>query len=178
MELRCANHPDVETRVSCNKCGKLICFRCMVSTPVGYRCRECAKIRPNPLTQVSTELYAKAIGAAFLSGAAGALAWGLAKNSRLYGLLSVVLAMGIGYGIGVLVSKASNRKQAPSIAAIAAAGAVGAFIFGNVLGLIFRFDVSAGFAFRHALEFRPWDTIWSWLSLALSAAMAYTRARQ
>ena len=37
----CANHPKVETRLRCNKCGKPICTRCAVSTPVGYRCREC-----------------------------------------------------------------------------------------------------------------------------------------
>jgi hypothetical protein len=178
MELRCANHPDVETRVSCNKCEKMICFRCMVSTPVGYRCRDCAKVRPNPLTQVSPELYARASGAAALSGAVGALAWGIVKNSGLFGLLSVLLAIGVGYGIGVAVSKAANRRQAPAIGVIAAAGAVGAYIFGNVLGLMFRFDVPASFAFQHALEFRPWDSLWSWLSLALSGAMAYTRARQ
>jgi hypothetical protein len=39
--LFCANHPNVETALRCNRCGKPICTRCMVRTPVGYRCREC-----------------------------------------------------------------------------------------------------------------------------------------
>jgi len=39
--LYCANHPKVETRLRCNKCGKPICPKCAVRTPVGYRCREC-----------------------------------------------------------------------------------------------------------------------------------------
>jgi tetratricopeptide (TPR) repeat protein len=39
--LYCANHPNVETVLRCNRCGKPICTRCAVSTPVGYRCREC-----------------------------------------------------------------------------------------------------------------------------------------
>jgi len=39
--LYCANHPKVETRLRCNKCGKPICSKCAVRTPVGYRCREC-----------------------------------------------------------------------------------------------------------------------------------------
>ncbi len=39
--MYCANHPNVETRLRCNKCGKPICTRCAVATPVGYRCREC-----------------------------------------------------------------------------------------------------------------------------------------
>lgn len=39
--LYCANHPNVETMLRCNRCGKPICTRCAVQTPVGYRCREC-----------------------------------------------------------------------------------------------------------------------------------------
>jgi tetratricopeptide (TPR) repeat protein len=39
--LYCANHPNVQTRLRCNRCGKPICTRCAIRTPVGYRCREC-----------------------------------------------------------------------------------------------------------------------------------------
>lgn len=40
-DLFCENHPTVQTRLRCNKCGKPICTRCAVRTPVGYRCRAC-----------------------------------------------------------------------------------------------------------------------------------------
>lgn len=39
----CANHPNRETTLRCNRCGKPICTRCAVHTPVGYRCRECVR---------------------------------------------------------------------------------------------------------------------------------------
>ncbi|MGD8966362.1 MAG: hypothetical protein PVI07_02530 [Anaerolineae bacterium] len=39
--LHCVNHPKVETRLRCNKCGQPICSKCAVRTPVGYRCRVC-----------------------------------------------------------------------------------------------------------------------------------------
>jgi len=39
--LYCANHPSVQTVLRCNRCGKPICTRCAIQTPVGYRCREC-----------------------------------------------------------------------------------------------------------------------------------------
>ncbi|HET89303.1 MAG TPA: hypothetical protein ENN99_00970 [Chloroflexi bacterium] len=39
--LYCANHPATETYLRCNKCGKPICPKCAVQTPVGYRCRDC-----------------------------------------------------------------------------------------------------------------------------------------
>lgn len=41
--LYCANHPQVETNLRCNRCDKPICPRCAVSTPTGYRCRECVR---------------------------------------------------------------------------------------------------------------------------------------
>lgn len=39
--LYCVNHPDVETYLRCNKCGRPICTKCAVLTPVGYRCPDC-----------------------------------------------------------------------------------------------------------------------------------------
>lgn len=39
--LFCAFHPNVPTTLRCNRCGRPICVRCAVQTPVGYRCREC-----------------------------------------------------------------------------------------------------------------------------------------
>lgn len=43
----CANHPDRETLLRCNKCGKPICMTCAVRTPVGYRCTECVREQQN-----------------------------------------------------------------------------------------------------------------------------------
>lgn len=39
--LYCANHPKVQTRLRCNRCGKPICIKCARRTPVGFRCPEC-----------------------------------------------------------------------------------------------------------------------------------------
>lgn len=39
----CYRHPDRETGVSCSSCGRPICTDCMIPTPVGMRCPECAK---------------------------------------------------------------------------------------------------------------------------------------
>lgn len=37
----CANHPNVETTLRCNRCEKLICAKCAVRMPTGYRCKQC-----------------------------------------------------------------------------------------------------------------------------------------
>jgi len=41
--LYCVNHPKTETRLRCNRCGNPICPKCVVQTPVGFRCRQCVK---------------------------------------------------------------------------------------------------------------------------------------
>lgn len=41
--ITCANHPNVETSLRCNRCEKPICTRCAVLTPTGYRCKECVR---------------------------------------------------------------------------------------------------------------------------------------
>ncbi len=39
--IYCPQHPTVATQMRCNKCGKFICLKCAVQTPVGYRCNAC-----------------------------------------------------------------------------------------------------------------------------------------
>ncbi len=41
--LYCANHPQTETTLRCNRCNKPICAKCAVLTPTGYKCKECVR---------------------------------------------------------------------------------------------------------------------------------------
>ena len=41
----CTNHPNTETLLRCNKCGRPFCIRCLERTPVGYRCKECLSVQ-------------------------------------------------------------------------------------------------------------------------------------
>lgn len=43
----CPQHPTIATQMRCNKCGKFICLKCAMRTPVGYRCRECVYQQQN-----------------------------------------------------------------------------------------------------------------------------------
>ena len=45
--LYCANHPETETYLRCNKCDKPICLKCAELTEVGYRCKECIREQQN-----------------------------------------------------------------------------------------------------------------------------------
>jgi hypothetical protein len=41
--LYCAYHPDRETTLRCNRCGKPICASCAIRVPTGYRCKDCVR---------------------------------------------------------------------------------------------------------------------------------------
>ncbi|MDZ4170213.1 MAG: B-box zinc finger protein [Coriobacteriia bacterium] len=69
---RCSYHPDVETELSCTECGKPICPKEMVLTPVGYKCPEHAKAAPGQLRYVKPRQLAFAIIAGVVVGVGGA----------------------------------------------------------------------------------------------------------
>src|SRR5262245_41825997 len=47
--VQCARHPEVETALRCSRCDTPICPRCLIQTPVGARCRDCARLARSPV---------------------------------------------------------------------------------------------------------------------------------
>ena len=109
--MKCATHPEVETNLRCGKCDKPICPRCMVQTPVGARCPDCARLHKIPTYSISTGYYLRAAGTAFGMAVACGLLWGLIKLFIPFFYLNFLLAAGAGYAIGEVVSRAVNRKR-------------------------------------------------------------------
>lgn len=105
--LSCANHPNVETMLRCNRCGKPICTRCAVQTPVGYRCRECVGAQQASFYTGGTLDYV--IGAV-IALVLGAIA---AYLMTLLGAWFFALILGptIGIGIAELVRLAVRRRR-------------------------------------------------------------------
>jgi hypothetical protein len=61
----CAVHPTVETTLRCNKCGRYMCTRCAVRTPVGYRCKECVHQQQDVFFSATQRDYLIAAGVSF-----------------------------------------------------------------------------------------------------------------
>jgi tetratricopeptide (TPR) repeat protein len=118
--LYCANHPNVETMLRCNRCGKPICTRCAVQTPVGYRCKECVGQQQavfytgNALDYVIGGVIALVLGgvAAYLVTLLGAWCFGL------------ILGPTIGIGIAEAVRFAVRRRRSRYLWAAVGAGIV------------------------------------------------------
>ncbi len=134
---RCAEHPEVETTLRCGKCGKPICPKCMVQTPVGARCPDCARLYKMPTYRVSGVYYLRAAGTAMGMAIVTGLLWGVIDNfllSYFFGIFSLILAAGIGYVIGEVISLAVNRKRGTWLAATGGAAVLIAYAV-NILTL-------------------------------------------
>ncbi|MDP2953373.1 MAG: hypothetical protein Q8O76_08680, partial [Chloroflexota bacterium] len=116
MTTRCALHPDVETALRCSRCGQLICPKCLVQTPVGARCPQCAQLRRIPTFEVSFRHYLIAAAVGLGLGVAGGLVWGFLP---FRGLFSFFIALGLGYGVGEIISLSVNRKRGVGLQVIA-----------------------------------------------------------
>lgn len=116
--LHCANHPDVETTLRCNRCNKPICAKCAVLTPTGYKCRECVRGQQKAFETAEWYDYPVAfISAAILSYFGSLLAGAL-------GFLIIFLAPVAGGIIAEIVRFIIRRRRSKRLFQMVAAGAV------------------------------------------------------
>jgi hypothetical protein len=114
----CANHPDRETALRCNRCGKYICVKCARRTPTGYRCKECVNKQQQIFETALWYDYAIAVVvSAILSGIAGALV-------TFLGWFVFFLAPVAGGGIAEVVRVAVRKRRGKWLPWAATGGAV------------------------------------------------------
>ena len=114
-ETRCSYHPSVETRLRCSRCGKPICPRCGVRTPVGLRCPECAGVRGLPTYATSRPVLGRAAAAGLAVALPVGLLWGFGPEWQFY------LALALGFGVAEAMARASNQKRGRDLQLVAMA---------------------------------------------------------
>ena len=118
--LYCANHPQTPTQLRCNKCGKPICTKCVVRTPVGYRCRECVR---GQQAIFETALWYDYIIAAVICLPLGAISAAVLGNLGFFMFFLAPVAGGL---TAELVRAAVRRRRGRYLVWVAA----GAFLLG------------------------------------------------
>lgn len=120
----CARHPKTETNIRCGRCEETICPDCLVHSPVGMRCPDCARVNRVPTYDVPMPYLLRGIGA----GIGTALALGvvfyyaapvlfrlvfldIAVINTILPILYVAIMAAIGFVIGEAVSISTNRKR-------------------------------------------------------------------
>jgi len=141
--MKCAAHPGVETKLRCGKCGKPICPKCLVQTPVGARCPDCAKLYKLPTYRVSSRYYLRAVGTALGMAIVCGVVWGVVGMFVPFFFINLLLGPGVGYAIGEVVSLSVNRKRGKGLAAIAGVAVVISYLVSIFLplGLFFGFHL-------------------------------------
>lgn len=163
-QLFCANHPSVATHLRCNRCGKAICSKCAVRTPVGYRCKECVREQQQVFDTATTVDYP----IAFVISAVASLAatWGLS----FIGFFGLFVAPALGVGVAEVVRRAVRGHRSRYLPAVAVAGAVLGALPVIARGLI---QVFAG----GSIGFETLGLIWPAVYAFLIASGLYWRLR-
>src|SRR5437867_12042582 len=137
--LYCANHPGVETYLRCSRCGKPVCARCRVSTPVGFRCFECAKLQVLPTYAISGDYYLKASVAGFAAAAGAGALMGLFPAFEFWAALLMGIIVPEGVAIG------ANQKRGPGLQMVAIAAVVFGFALSRVVLIAFPLLIPLGY---------------------------------
>jgi hypothetical protein len=127
----CERHPEVETALTCGRCAAPICPRCMVHTPGGIRCPDCARLRRPVMYELSARHYLLALGAslgvALPLGVLGAILIPVLRFGFFGLLIGLLVGMGAGSLMSEAISRATRYKRGPALQLMAASGLVLAF---------------------------------------------------
>ena len=171
----CTRHPERETLVSCGRCLRPFCTQCLIHTPAGQRCFECAGVRRDFAQRAATRRFLSAFGAMLL---------GSGLSTLLGGFFMLFIALAAGGAAGQVLSPTITRHNRPWVYLPAALVLfLGAWL-GFSVGLIAR-EVMAGAARGRPLDpagllIAPIAVLFVptfWVFLCIAAIVAYLRMR-
>ncbi len=114
----CANHPNRETYLRCNRCSKPICNECAVLTPTGYRCKECVRGQQKTFETAKNRDYILAGGIALVISFLGSFIVPVMQ------FFTIFVAPIVGMIAAEIIRRAVNRRRSRLLFQLAAAGAV------------------------------------------------------
>ncbi|MCB0243094.1 MAG: tetratricopeptide repeat protein [Anaerolineae bacterium] len=132
----CVNHPDTETTLRCNRCGRPVCFKCVELTEVGYRCKDCIREQQNSYFNAeATDYLIVAVVSFFLAAIAGPV---ISVLFGIFGLfIGVIIAFFLGPAVGgvaaTIIRRSVGRRRGRYLGIVA----VIAIILGVAIGALF-----------------------------------------
>lgn len=120
--VECPRDPGVETALRCSRCETPICPYCLIQTPVGARCRDCARVVKSPIYTLNSAQMARAAGASIVGGLIMGLVWGLVLLPFTFSLFAIFVGVGLGYAFTRILEVATGSKRGPVVIAFATLG--------------------------------------------------------
>lgn len=115
--LFCANHTHTETSLRCNRCNKPICVKCAVSTPTGYRCKECVRGQQKTFNTAEWYDYLSGFLVAFILSLIGS------QLVSIIGFFTILLAPIAGVGIAEAARFVIRRRRSKHLYLVITIGA-------------------------------------------------------
>lgn len=156
--LFCAFHPGVPTSLRCNRCGRPICVRCAVQTPVGYRCRDCVAGQQALFFNARPLDYGVAALVAILAGLV------TAPLVSFLGFWVFLLGPAVGSGTAEVVHRLIGRRRGRWIWLTVGVGLAVGLLAARAPGLLHGPTLSLRWV---------WDGLY--LAMAISTAIGYLR---
>jgi hypothetical protein len=170
--MQCYRHNKVETAVSCGRCDRPICPKCMIPGPAGMRCPDCASLRSTALYKIHPLRLALAVVAGLITAAIG--------SAILSVLTFWVIFAGPIYGgaVAEVILRASGRKRGPALEVIGVACIILAFLGHAVVPLLLIFTPVQGPA-RAALPmgYGVTSLLFQLLGCGLAVSACYARLK-
>jgi uncharacterized membrane protein len=162
--LYCANHPNRETTLRCNRCDKPICTECAVHTPTGYRCKQCVQGQQRVFNTAVWYDYALA----FII--TGLLSFIGSRIVPALGFFTIFLAPIAGVVIAEIVRFLIRRRRSKSLFQVTAIAAA----LGSLPSLLFILLPTIALLSRGSLGFL-WALLWQGLYTFTVTSTVYYR---
>lgn len=142
--LYCANHPETETLLRCNRCEKPICLKCAVLTDVGYRCKECIRgVQASYFNAIPADNFI-GFGVAMLVSAIGSPIAGFILAFVPF-FFAIIIAFAIGSAAGgalaQIIRTSVGRRRGRYLRHFTLAGIIIGVLIGGVIGAFFGIPV-------------------------------------
>lgn len=172
----CTIHKNVETLRICGRCERPFCPDCLINTPVGGRCRECARGPRIPRLRIELWRWPLIALTAAIGGVAAGVVFGMVN------WFMFLVAWFAGQFIGGILLPVAGRRSCTALAVVA--------VVFMIIGVIASGAVDGAMgSMRNAAEYGPLaaatkDGIvavvfspWKWIGTAIMSYSAFGRLR-
>ncbi len=111
-------HSHGDSRLTCVDCGEIICAKCFVQCPVGFRCQNCSKRFESHLTIVSPWIIARTVLACIALGSI----YGFVLPGGGLSFFNFIIPYFAGALLGKVVHKIAGYKLGKKVVASIVAG--------------------------------------------------------